>query len=850
MKIKSILLISALICTKTIYANPQITLLEHFNNTKNIAGQQVVTPEYPDTKFGKINGDVKFVDTRFGKGVLCSTYKDNVTFGAKGIVNPARGTVEAWITPSVDLETVKTNQQVFKIKFDNNNAISLYYNAKDNNFVFYIVDKDDPSSYHHSKGYPIIQPTVKVFWKKGQSHHIAVSWSDKVQFVFLDGKMACHAYFNCAIKTSVTQSSKVFISGEGGDSCFIFDEFRIWDDVRAPRKLDVAPVYVDTNFDAKNPTCKRWLNAKNISLGFNKDNALPMAIKPLNSKTSWTTGASSLEADKKLSKIITWSQKDGVAICTVKFNNKTEADITTDVALKFPMLKASDMAFIPVDDGVFKVGTGRTTKGYIKGARYGVNAASIPLISIYRPEIDAGLTIISSLDDKNEIKWDLGDENKSNILSITHKKIKIPAGQSKQMQWMFAGHQADWRCALDVYTKIYPGILVPPQGAVAKGDQGMVIGGRSNREFLKELVDLGVGWREVSMDHLGKGANEEGRLPIGFGNYIPDDLTPYQQNIEAFRQSFVNMDKAGIDALLYIQARDCQNLEQALRDFPDSVQYYSNGKPMNGVFGATMTCEKGSKWYLHLIDQAKRQMSVFPNADGFFFDNSWNPEFADIIEAIAKVAHDAGRSMTTNGASAKCVEFSDSIMAETHLSQLGNMQYLGLVTPIHYIPIYIAGAPLDAKPRHGAPGVMQNLKRDLGACLVRGGFYSFNSFGTKYWSQKSITYFKQYLPLQKALYGRKWVLSAHALELPDKLKGNVFEARDGAWLVALAKDAYDAGAAVIKVRVPDTSKVLQQVLIRKVGESWAPIAFSQIGQDITINLKEIPDLSLLKLYWQ
>lgn len=212
-----------------------------------------------------------------------------------------------------------------------------------------------------------------------------------------------------------------------------------------------------------------------------------------------------------------------------------------------------------------------------------------------------------------------------------------------------------------------------------------------------------------------------------------------------------------INRVRYIQARECKDVQRAELEFTDSVVRYKNGSPVVnefGPFGTTMTCRPGTAWFEHFKDQACREMKVFDQAGGFFFDNAWRVKYAPIMNAIAEIAHRMGKSLASNGANAMSVGYTDSMMAESHYHALNELQYLGLVTPVTYVPIYAKGV-IDQKEREMvAPGLIDNLVVDLRHCLKSGGFYAMNYCGTRYWEASSLAMYQRYLPMQSLLNGR------------------------------------------------------------------------------------------------
>jgi hypothetical protein len=765
-----------------------------------------------------------------------------------GAFDPEQGTAEFWIKPLFDPATVKDNQFILSVRYGNGNSVGLYFNAAEKALIYYMMDADDPRQDFHSRQYPVFINAGKVDWQKDEQHHVTITWSAQVSRLYLDGKEHRRSFFHGGIKVDAQASSKrEMIIGEGQ---YEIQAARVWSLPRAPRRIDRLPVATDARALQFPDHLPAWpqdqnqMHAGRLRLAVNSQQK-PVALAIDQKSNNWMHKPLALLANTSLTS--QWqasaNQNGNTVTLSLTLNNPTDKHIETDVTVSWPILQPNMHVFFPAGDCPFVLEEGRTFYDHSRAA-----SPVLPMVTVYQPQADLGLTITSSDQTQERVTIDAASEGDATDLRITHEKMQFSPGQSRTITWYLVGHEGDWRPGLQAYAQLFPAILNKPVGPITKVPQGMIIGGPSDDDFLGNLVDMHIGWREVSLN-LGKGA--------GFGNYVPDDLKPYEHAVEMYRKANASMNRHGIVPLMYIQARECKDVARAESDFSDSVVRYQDGSPVvdqYGPFGATMTCVPGTAWFEHLKDQAYREMKVFDQAGGFFFDNAWRTDYAPIMNAIADIAHGMGKSLASNGANAMSVGYSDNIMAESHYQALDELQYLGLVTPVTYIPIYATGV-LDQKEREMiAPGLLENLLVDLKHCLKSGAFYSLNYRGTRYWSDGSLNLYRQYLPMQEMLNGRQWLLHAHALDLPESVLGNVFERAEGQWLVTLTTPMDAPHGTQLKperpvvLRMPANMPAFTAARFRDINSrDWQELKLTVKHETVLIEVPAFTDMAVIEL---
>ncbi len=788
--------------------------------------------------------------------------ESKIIYSAKEHLNVSEGTVELWLSVRVDVGAIKSNQPILRVEYNRNNAFGLNFNTDSKSFIFWVRDADTPCANVSRKDYRVFLVGPKISWSTGERHHIAITWTKESERLYIDGQMVRQSFFKGCLDLPNEDDTKGKIVLANTREITI-EAVRIWDKPRFPRRTNCRPTFEDEKpaIYPKEPTKIHFfgdaiekISGHNAKIVIDKKTQLAIGLfhKKTGRQWLWRKVAIWTRCNKKseasLISQLSWLSKQGVIVGKYIIKNLSHKDIRIDVIFQIPCLRENLKAFIPVDEGIFPVSVGRKKYDYIKGA-YEKYGTAFPLICLYDEQADEGFTITSGAETSEKVDYDLGMEGKPEELRIIHRKVVIPAGAQHVINWYFIGHEGDWRCSLENYAKLWPEVLSPVCGPLAESKWGMIIGGPSDENFLREISKLGVGWREVSL-YLGKGAE--------FGNYIPDDLKPYMRAIKNYRKANNTMRTFGILPMMYIQARECFDVSRALKDFGDSVMRDEHGNIIvneYGQFGASMSAKRESKWFRHLCNQAKQILDIFPKAGGLFFDNAWSLQYADVMCAIAKIAHNRDRSLVSNGANWRSVGCSDAIMAESSWACLGKIKYFGLVKPVVYVPIYSYGIA-EHKERHLiAPGLPENLMRDIKACLVSGAFYGFNYRGIKYWPKSSIDLMKRYVQLQELLHGRKWVLNAHALKLPNGFSGNIFELPDGNRIITLVEQKADLfsirnNKTKINVRINlDSYKPITKVLLYDIvnPKSVRPISFKQENNIVDITISNFRAMGVIKL---
>jgi len=173
---------------------------------------------------GEIPEGVTFEKGKFGNGFLTDKKGEYISFPSEGKINKDKGTIEMWVKPVVDLNSIKypddPHPYLFHLFKNERESMYIYYNAHNRTIVFSIhrVDKNgkEESCY----------PQAVCRWKAGELHHIAFTWG-KGAFIYLDGKMVAMARFEKGLNKIAPKIYFGATTWHSNPALMVIDEVRI-----------------------------------------------------------------------------------------------------------------------------------------------------------------------------------------------------------------------------------------------------------------------------------------------------------------------------------------------------------------------------------------------------------------------------------------------------------------------------------------------------------------------------------------------------------------------------------------------------------------------------------------------
>jgi len=879
-------------CTSIQAGESHVLLLDHLDETFVPNGKI-------QTKGGGTPTEgARFVPGKFSNGLLVKGAK--LTYPPKGNINLEEGTIEMWVIPKFAPQDSIPNQELFRLKVANS-IMCFYYNTFENGIVFYLYNPNHPNppSSRHSPKYTFLLTTGELNWHEGETHHIAVTWSKKEERIYIDGETSAISHYPGNIVVGHYSSDEALslfknasLSFGGGN--FVIDEIRILDIARAPTDISKPPSEKinKSNLDAQarhskisfqkrqEPYIKEekgeWrlgnrkiecivskktgeitsfvLKEKKVSvlkkpatLNINAQNSTKSLIKK--SKIAKGDGNYSLFLEQSFpsigldfeSRFVVW---DDYIEWGVRVSDKLWGNKPISISFNFPCFSEETKlsGFVPMHGSPFLI------KGHIRKFRYGRSGGpgeiSLPLATVYHRSNDYGLSLVEPFEVDNEILINFNPFAFAHrTFTILNKDLKEKDGKYQSTVFLIP-HEGDFRPVLNWVLKKYPEYFGAVSNKSYKLSGIMQCGGSRNEKEVEELTNLGLRWREVNMDSL----------TGGYGLWIPDDITPkIKKEITKIRKELEVLHQYGVLGLLYCQGIDCSDESFALENFPDCVEKDSDGKPIREPAGRWifMNPYPGSSWYKHIIEQVNRILDTFPEADGIFWDRARVPRQHELLKEVAKIVHQRGKLIVGNNVMLRVRKFVDGFMAESTRENVQTMQYLALATPnAYYLPVYYDELTRSTGNEIKAAGRPKNAERDLKTCLKCGIFLGYQ-YSLPYHDQ-SLEILQKYLPLMEYLKGRKWVLNAHALTLPNYLEGNIFQRNNGDYIVYLIspeKSYFDETPfyhhVPVKIKVKEASKI-KKVFLRSVDyEGQMELDFSRSGEEISIIVPRHKSTSML-----
>lgn len=333
----------------------------------------------------------------------------------------------------------------------------------------------------------------------------------------------------------------------------------------------------------------------------------------------------------------------------------------------------------------------------------------------------------------------------------------------------------------------------------------------------------------------------------------------YRTGYEANRVRIARLDSLDIQTYLYFQSFESWK-QYAKKYFPNDIAIGAN----NDTLPAWQSCylmnpDPKHPWGKYIISQLNKLLDKYPKADGIFYDRddycdydyahdngvtmignkpAYMLGFAQekINDLIVNKVHERRKAIWTNGSTS--VEVSkgmDGIMSE-NLLQAPYLQYLGINRPLILLPY-------DTTP--------QQTEDKLKTALWTGHFPGITWGGD---SCKDID--KRYQSLFSLFKHKHWVLYPRALQLPDGIKGNIFQTPDSDYLVSLVdlekfsikSDPFRFNLWA-KVRVPDFQEIKYCYFLsgdyQRVNRETVFINPSQADIEINVPVQRAAPLILL-----
>ena len=504
-------------------------------------------------------------------------------------------------------------------------------------------------------------------------------------------------------------------------------------------------------------------------------------------------------------------------------------------------------------DFVYNLGAGR-------------GGITVPIVSAYLPEVDIGYSLISPLEVYKpklvfEVEREFGDEwylAQEAAISAATYHLALRDRRPAKASIILVPHQGDWRPGLGWLCKNYKEYFIPTNRKIVQQEGVMLYAmpcwpEAKIKEWKKKM---GLRWQEV-------------RYEERFGDYIPE-REPWTEDAwkskehperELKNLTYKRMNdylhvlhRNGIYGFAYFQVGgDIERNFCTENDFEEFVMERKDGRPWPGCSypdGIRKTWlvnpVPNSRWEKHILGQAKGIFEKYPLMAGLFVDQLcyrfWDYgrddgmtmvhnrpvynnhlSYMAILRKLHAILKRRGKTAFGNGPTTVEVQrYIDGVMAECRLEFLGVQAYLAIRKPLVMLTTKIS---------------------DFKWCLKYGAFPHVLPDGNRWPNRRKcepeyVKAFRAYLPLFELMRGRQWVLTPHALTLPEGLDGNIFKTPNRDYLISLIprEPDFDSSNLTVKTRLSDAKEIRSIHFHGIEAKRRKPIKFCRKGRDIAIVL--------------
>jgi len=463
----------------------------------------------------------------------------------------------------------------------------------------------------------------------------------------------------------------------------------------------------------------------------------------------------------------------------------------------------------PVADAPFNV-SGFSTPGSIifshGKALDGSDEIPIPAIVVYDPDEDVGMTLAKPFEEINPRVHFFLDQRNGDI-EIENLYVGLRNDHNPSVSLYLAIHEGDWRAGLGWIFRRYREYFTPQDKRIFDQEGVMHYGKLLSEKRVEQWARLmGFKWQETPYfrDALAWGPNLPSKDP--FDAVWPDipEIQVKGMTIKKCNDYLRMLRRHGVSAFIYHNSGD-YNRRLAEEKFPESIVVLRNGRQHPGwrsddptatpeARGCMMNPDPDLPYGRMILEEVKKSFELFPGLAGVFVDQCCYSHFdyskddgrtmvdnrrcqftlhsyLRLHEKLWAFLKARGKTTFANGPFCPAIQkHMDGIMAEGTFEQLA---FLTLAKPL--VLLQVGEPAFKWCLKYGAFPHVAPLGRDLET-------FHLNEAPLP---KDLINIYRTYLPLVEFMRGKRWVLTPHALTLPEEHEGNIFETKDGNYIVTV-----------------------------------------------------------------
>ncbi len=446
-------------------------------------------------------------------------------------------------------------------------------------------------------------------------------------------------------------------------------------------------------------------------------------------------------------------------------------------------------------------------------------AVPVPLLSFIRERrcmalalpVEVPNVLVRFMNNADEAHVNVGNSltygpDQREYFKVCHEYLGVRESSPATAGVLISAHDGQWRPALAWYARRYPKYFQPDPRIGEH--EGVYHGGRPDpddeptvREKMKARYERGVRWAELHchFPHYGLYVNPTEPW-IGEHSDVETTYDLVRRTIDLYQEH-------GIKVHTYYNIIDgqCEYVEKA---FGESVVVDEQGQRVPAFRECwLMNADPATPFGRHCLEQFDKLMEMYGRTAAIFFDvygRHYSLDFGHddgitmvhnkpayclkfafqrIMEVIEPKLRAMGKQFSANKPEGiETLAGIDLIMADEGHNpyRLEAFSYYGLFKPIMV---------LDG-------GMWQDPEPTLKTCLRLGMMV--NDFAERHEragvelspadADRNRRLRETYTPLLQELIGKQWVLEPNALELPESVRGNIFQVPDGRVIVTIVSE--------------------------------------------------------------
>jgi len=503
-------------------------------------------------------------------------------------------------------------------------------------------------------------------------------------------------------------------------------------------------------------------------------------------------------------------------------------------------------------------------------------AVCIPMVCLYDERRDLGFTLAAHISSPTPPFFCEVQPAADHV--VARRRIRLGPNESTTIRQHIVRHEGCWRPGLRWVRETFPEYFMLPEDKVKATHGCFIYTNTADEALCDEFAAAGVKNVEVhyTVPFFGKSVPEEepwvkmlddkwNTIKLTTDPAAPREDAPYREigsyvsrvtkpsGTRADVRKFLrNLRARSIRSYMYLNPTESWEFF-ALQEFPECVLKNADGSPRMTWFDhVQMDCRPEARWGQYMLEEVRRLLDLYPEADGIFVDQSASDSAGNSITrlttAVAGLAREKGKDCYWNGPyMVDLMEHAVGLLGE--LGPVGGEQ-------IKWLTI---GNKVCCGLGHSEAQYQRNLLNGLwppapSQIHSRSFRVSDNPAHCKPIPEELARLHRSYMYLYELYPGKTWFLGPNPLDVPPGTQGNIFENPRGGYLLSVVvpgqniADAPRVRQASVTVRVPDAGRI-RSVSLRTAnlpGRAFR-IPFRLDGGSLLLQIPWLGSASLLQL---